>query len=146
MHFDDVVVQRRLRKVQKRMMPKSKVVFFFYTLNQLFFFPFSFLPFKQQKRRLLRKRHLKSEVALFHKLNRDYSISLNLSNVWHFFFLEMNSNRLYRLFCKSKPTVFLPFSFTSASSFLKLPGNHITQNITLVVYHLQKVSRNPGGK
>ena len=64
MHFDDVVVQRRLRKVQKRMM-QVQSCFFFYTLNQLFFFPFSFLPFKQQKRRLLRKRHLKSEVALF---------------------------------------------------------------------------------
>ena len=88
---------------------KSQVVFFF-TLNQLFFFPFSFLPFKQQKRRLLRKRQLKSEVALFHKLNRDYSISLNLSNVWHFFFwrwiltgcIDCFANLNLPFFCRSR--------------------------------------------
>ena len=65
--------------------------------------------------------------------------SRSIRQMFSIFFPEMNSNRLYRLFCQSKPTVFLP------SSLLKLPGNHTTQNITLVVYHLQKVSRNSVG-
>ena len=56
----------------------------------------------QQRRRWLRKRHLKSDVAL-QKIYRDCSISFNSSNVGNFFFfLELNCRRLYQSSGKEK--------------------------------------------
>ena len=55
--------------------------------------------FKQQqrrrRRRRLRKRHLKSEVALLQTLSRLFHL-VQFVKSWEFFFLELNSKRLYQ--------------------------------------------------
>ena len=119
---------------------------------------------KQQRRRRLRKRQLKSEVALPQTFSRLFH-QVSFVKCWQMF-LDLNSERLYQssgkekesrlvftsstkreirhfhvvvvqrrakkctkrrdarakfgLLCQSKPIAFLPFSFTSASSLLKL--------------------------
>ena len=62
----------------------------------------------QQRRRWVRKRHFKSHVALL-KIYRDYSNLFNSSNVG-FFFLELNSKRLYRSSEKEKESHCLEFT------------------------------------
>ena len=56
--------------------------------------PFSLVHRKQQRRRRLRKRHLKSEGALLQTLSRVFFL-IQFVKSWQFF-LELNSKRLYR--------------------------------------------------
>ena len=125
---------------------------------------FNIRELKQQRRRRLRKRQLKSEVALPQTFSRLFH-QVSFVKCWQMF-LDLNSERLYQssgkekesrlvftsstkreighfhvvvvqrratkctkrrdarakfgLLCQSKPIAFLPFSFTSPSSLLKL--------------------------
>ena len=72
----------------------------------------------QQRRRWLRKRHLKSYVALL-KIYRDYFISFNSSNVGNFFFLELNCKRLYLSSGKEKESRRLVFTSSIKRGILR---------------------------
>ena len=70
----------------------------------------------QKRRRWLRKRHLKSDVALL-KIYRDCSTSFNSSNVGNFFFLELNCRRLYQSSGKEKESRCPLFTFSTKRNF-----------------------------
>ena len=63
---------------------------------------------KQQRRRRLRKRHLKNEFALLQNLSRLFHL-VQFVKGWQFF-LESNSQRLYRRSGKGKESRCLVFS------------------------------------
>ena len=71
----------------------------------------------QQRRRWLRKRHLKSEVALL-KIYRDCSISFSSSNAGNFF-LDLNSKRLYLSSGKEKESLCLEFTSSTKRGILR---------------------------
>ena len=59
-----------------------------------------FIDLKQQRRRQLRRPHLKSEVALLQTLSRLFHV-VQFVKCWHFF-LQINSKRLYQSSGKEK--------------------------------------------
>ena len=71
----------------------------------------------QKRRRWLRKRHLKSEVALL-KIYRDCSISFSSSNAGNFF-LDLNSKRLYLSSGKEKESRCLEFTSSTKRGILR---------------------------
>ena len=71
----------------------------------------------QQRRRWLRKRHLKSYVALL-KIYRDCSISFSSSNAGNFF-LDLNSKRLYLSSGKEKESRCLEFTSSTKRGILR---------------------------
>ena len=66
------------------------------------------ITFKQQRRRRLRKRHLKSEVALLQTLSRLFHL-VQFIKCWQFS-LELNSRRLYQSSGKEKESPCLVFT------------------------------------
>ena len=66
---------------------------------------------KQQRRRRLRKRHLKSEFALLQTLSRLFHLVQVLQMLA--FFLELNSKRLYRSSGKEKESRSPAFTFST---------------------------------
>ena len=71
----------------------------------------------QQRRRWLRKRHLKSAVALLN-IYRDCSISFSSSNADNFF-LDLNSKRLYLSSGKEKESLCLEFTSSTKRGILR---------------------------
>ena len=71
----------------------------------------------QQRRRWLRKRHLKSAVALL-KIYRDCSISFSSSNADNFF-LDLNSKRRYLSSGKEKESLCLEFTSSTKRGILR---------------------------
>ena len=70
---------------------------------------------KQQQRRRLRKRHLKSEFALLQTLSRLLHL-VHFVKCWQMF-LELNSNGLYHSSGKEKESCCLVFPFSTKREF-----------------------------
>ena len=82
-HFHDVVVQRWLRKVQKRVMQVQSC--FFLDLKPIVFFSRSRCFLLSNKNGDCYENVTEKVKSRCLKLNRAYSISFNSSNVWLFF-------------------------------------------------------------
>ena len=61
---------------------------------------------KQQQRQRLRKRHLKSEVALLQTLSRLFFL-IQFAKSWHFLNFELNAKRLTKVQKEKKEVVSL---------------------------------------
>ena len=99
--------------------------------------------FKKQRRRGLRKRHLKRETHCF-KLYRAYSVSFNkliLSNVGNFFWSWLSSKGLHRISGKEKKVVVLfsrPPQNMNLGSFTSYSSSHWKEiNVPKSVLHVQ---------
>ena len=91
----------------------------------------------QQRRRWVRKRHLKSEVALL-KIYRDCSISFSSSNAGNFF-LDLNSKRLYLSSGKEKESRCLEFTSSIKRGILRRSREALwrQRNVQKSVMHVQ---------
>ena len=90
--------------------------------------------FKQQQRRRLRKRYLKSDVALLQTLSRLFHLAQFVKS-WQFFFLELNSKRLYQSSEKDEESRCLLFT-----SFTK--GEITPFHVVVVQWRQRNVQKN----
>ena len=94
--------------------------------------------FKQQRRRRLRKRHLKSEFALLQTLSILFQL-VQFVKCWHFF-LELNSKRLYRSSGKEKESRCLVFTSSTKREirhFYDVVVQRRQRNVQKSVMHVQ---------
>ena len=93
---------------------------------------------KQQRRRRLRKRHLKSEFALLQTLSILFQL-VQFVKCWHFF-LELNSKRLYRSSGKEKESRCLVFTSSTKREirhFHDVVVQRRQRNVQKSVMHVQ---------